>query len=39
MIATAVPEHKKQSQKLWKECQELVLIFGKIISTMNSKKK
>ena len=38
MIATAVPEHKKQSQELWKECQELVLIFGKNISTMNNKK-
>lgn len=38
MIATAEPRHKKQSQELWKECQELVLIFGKIISTMNNKK-
>ena len=39
MIATANPKYKKQSQELWKECQELVLIFGKIISTMNNKKK
>ncbi len=37
MLATAVPEKKPEAQKLWKECQELVLILGKIISTLKNK--
>lgn len=37
MLATAAPEVKKEAQRLWKECQELTLIFGKITSTLNSK--
>ena len=38
MIATAVPDKKLEAQKLWKECQEFVLIFGKIVVTMRNSK-
>ncbi len=38
MIVTAVPDKKTEAQKLWKECQEFVLIFGKIIATMRNGK-
>jgi len=34
MITTSNPEKIEEARKLWKECQELTLIFGKIISTM-----
>jgi len=37
MVATAVPELKEESRKLWKEAQELTLIFSSSINT--SKKK
>src|SRR5437870_4286957 len=37
MVATANPEYKEDCQLLWKEAQELVLIFGKIISTCDAK--
>jgi len=36
MVATAVPELKEESRKLWKEAQELTLIFS---SSINSSKK
>ncbi len=36
MIATAAPNKKEETQKLWKECQEITLIFGKIISTLKN---
>lgn len=34
MIAMAVLEKREESRKLWKEAQELTLIFGKIISSL-----
>jgi len=34
MIATASPELRTESRKLWKECQELTLIFQKIVSSI-----
>lgn len=33
MLAIAVPESKEGIRKLWKECQELTLIFQKIASS------
>ena len=35
MIAIAVPDKKDRARKLWQETQELTLIFGKIISSLN----
>ena len=29
------PEHKNEIEKIWDEAQELTLIFGKILSTLN----
>ena len=37
MIAEASPSHTEEARKLWKECQELVMIFQKISSSMNRK--
>ena len=34
MIVAAVPSVKEESGRLWKEAQELTLIFGKIISSL-----
>lgn len=34
MISVASPDHAEAARKLWKEAQELTLIFGKIISTL-----
>ena len=34
MISIACPECKKDARMLWKETQEITLIFGKIISTL-----
>jgi len=34
MISVASPVHTEAARKLWKESQELTLIFGKIISTL-----
>lgn len=34
MLSVANPECKEDARKLWKEVQELTLIFGKIISTL-----
>jgi len=33
MIAHCEPKFKSEAKKLWLECQELTLIFGKIIQT------
>jgi len=38
MVAKCLPERSEEVKKLWKEAQELTLIFGKIISTLNSRK-
>ena len=35
MISKAVPESKEKTIKLWKEAQELTLIFNKIVSKNN----
>ncbi len=37
MIAIADETSKDKSRKLWKEAQELTLIFGKIAGTLNKK--
>lgn len=34
MMAKCLPERKDEIRKLWKECQELTLIFGKILSSL-----
>ena len=34
MIAVAVSGKREESRKLWKEAQELTLIFGKIVSSL-----
>ena len=34
MLVVAIPEHKDALKKLWSECQELTLIFQKIISSL-----
>lgn len=36
MMAGYFSERKEEIRRLWKEAQELTLIFGKIVSTMNS---
>ncbi|MDD5489823.1 MAG: four helix bundle protein [Candidatus Moranbacteria bacterium] len=36
MISVACPETKENARKLWKEAQELTLIFGKIISKLKN---
>lgn len=36
MLATCASENKEQIRKLWKEAQELTLIFGKIISSLKN---
>lgn len=38
MIAISLPEAKEKIRTLWKECQELVLIFQKITSTLRNGK-
>ena len=39
IIADSVPETKIDCRKLWKEAQELTLIFSKIIITLENKNK
>lgn len=39
LLAKAAPEHAEECRKLWKETQELAMIFSKIISTLNNKEK
>ena len=36
MIAKCIPERKENIRKLWKECQELTLIFEKIVSKLKN---
>lgn len=38
MISIAVPNKKEEARKLWKESQELTLIFGKIVSSLKNNK-
>ena len=38
MLNTCVPEKREEIKKIWQECQELTLIFGKIGSTLSVKK-
>jgi four helix bundle protein len=37
MLAKAVSEQKEEIRKMWKEAQELTLIFQKIINSLNRK--
>lgn len=37
MLAQAEPEKKDELKVLWKECQELTLIFQKICSSLNER--
>lgn len=39
MIAKCVPEKVDETRILWKECQELTLIFQKISSSLDRSKK
>jgi four helix bundle protein len=36
MLSVCLPERKVEIRLLWKECQELVLIFGKIASSLKN---
>lgn len=38
MISMAEPEKREEAKKLWKEAQELTLIFGKIASSLRNNK-
>ena len=38
MMAKAIPQTRNDIELLWKECQELVLIFQKITSTLRNGK-
>lgn len=38
MLTVCIPDSKEELQKLWREDQELVLIFQKITSTLDNKK-
>lgn len=37
MISTADNSTKERARELWKEAEELTLIFGKIVSTLNKR--
>lgn len=37
MMTNCLPERKEELKILWNECQELTLIFGKIISSLKNK--
>lgn len=37
MFSKALPDARDSLRPLWQECQEFVLIFGRIISTLNKK--
>lgn len=39
MLAKCFPERKEEIRRLWKECQELTLIFQKITSSLDGKKR
>ncbi|MBI2175125.1 MAG: four helix bundle protein [Parcubacteria group bacterium] len=36
MISLCALEQKDETRELWKECQELTLIFGKIVSSLKN---
>jgi len=36
MLAQCVPERKEEIRELWKECQELTMIFGRISSSLKN---
>ncbi|MDP3696461.1 MAG: four helix bundle protein [Candidatus Taylorbacteria bacterium] len=36
MMSICAPERKEELRTLWKECQELTLIFGKIVSSLKN---
>ena len=36
MISICEPDKKEEARNLWKECQELTLIFGEIISSLKA---
>ena len=38
MLTKTNPELKDKTRKLWKEAQELNLIFQKIVNSLNKKK-
>jgi len=38
MLSKAIPDKQKEIRKLWRECQELTLIFGKIVSKLKRKE-
>ena len=38
MMAKCLPEKKDRLKELWKECQELTMIFQKITSSLKEKK-
>lgn len=38
LLAKCNPEKKDEIIKLWKECQELLMIFQKIVNTLDKKK-
>ncbi len=38
MLTKCLPEKREETSELWKECQELTLIFQKITSTLRGKK-
>lgn len=37
MISVCELDKKDEARKLWKECQELTLIFGKIVSSLKNE--
>jgi len=39
MLAKCFPEKKEDIRKLWKECQELTMIFQKITSSLDGRNK
>lgn len=39
MLAQCFPERREEIRKLWKECQELTMIFQRITSSLDGKKK
>ena len=39
MLVKCFPERKEEINKLWKECQELTMIFQRITSSLDGKNK
>ena len=39
MLANCIPEKRELMRNLWKECQELTMIFQKITSSLAKKEK